>query len=977
MKTAVLVTCFCTLFLLAGTASAERGWFDYAGLVPHYGQHQIGSGGIGSLFIEHKVILRLETHQTPPKADMVEYVKDLWDRLGMDTKGKPEYNILAVYVNSTNELILGRSNECALPADVLTRIAENVSALIDAGKLKMAFDQLVILLSDEIRDRVDKPIECPLEGEDRVKDLLGKLESPDLDTVLVAIYELGEMGSAASSAVPALTKLLEDPEWRKRGGAAASLGDIGSETAIPALTKLLGDEEGLVRASAAKALARIGEPAIPTLIEVIKKNENEHARYAALESLGKMGPAASSAVQTLIEMLEDESRSDFWIHSIRLVEALGNIGSDQAIPALTKVLLEDFSDGDRMEAAKALGNIGSEQAIPALIKALGDEWLPVRHSAAHALGDIGPSEDPTIFSQEISALTKLLEHERDSMKHSLAEILGDMGSEQAIPALAKTLLNASLSSNTRRAAAVAIGEIGSPSPQAVSALIKALEDDEWVREAAVYSLLVIGAEVPSSTVPVLVGLLEDDWRTRRDAILVLGEMGPAAGPAVPALTEALGDRNNVVKAAAAYALGGIGPAAAPAVPELGRMLKNKSFENLDFLGLGSVHGIVVNALGNIGSNEAVSVLIEVLRDSGKGPIIKAAAIKSLGLIGSSAGEQAVTALIPFLKDSFLRKSAAIALGGIGPAAAPAVPGIIPMLEDPISLDSQIALEAITKIGEPAVPHLITALKDGNEKIREQAAHALTLIGEPAIPALKEAMKDPSLKDIVPGIMTDIGESSIPSLVLALKDPDEDARLAAAKALGSMGPKAKPAVPALVQALEDGSAGVRKQAALSLSYIRAKEAVPALVKTSAKDSDSAVREAASTSLERIGPATVSEVPALIVLLKESDLDTSLAATGALVKVGEPAVPSLVELLKDSVADVRIAAIETLAEIGSDTAKEALQKAATEDPDRDVREAAEEALNRMRKRVPMTVPAYPQFVWLVVFAGAVATAALVML
>ncbi len=73
---------------------------------------------------------------------------------------------------------------------------------------------------------------------------------------------LGDLGSAAGPAVPALTRTLADEDASVRQAAAQALGRIGpaSASAMPALTAALDDPDPGVRGSAADALAAIRGP---------------------------------------------------------------------------------------------------------------------------------------------------------------------------------------------------------------------------------------------------------------------------------------------------------------------------------------------------------------------------------------------------------------------------------------------------------------------------------------------------------------------------------------------------------------------------------------------------------------------------------------------------------------------------------------------------------------------------------------------
>jgi len=119
--------------------------------------------------------------------------------------------------------------------------------------------------------------------------------------------------------------------------------------------------------------------------------------------------------------------------------------------------------------------------------------------------------------------------------------------------------------------------------------------------------------------------------------------------------------------------------------------------------------------------------------------------------------------------------AAKRLIALGPAAAPAVPLLVPFLRDPLPLRRKLAINSLYAIGRastPAVPALVEALRDDTVSVREAAAETLGMLGAPA---------------------------GVPGLIEALSTTDDENRFLrrwAAWALGEIGPAAEPALPRL-------------------------------------------------------------------------------------------------------------------------------------------------------------------------------------
>ena len=208
-------------------------------------------------------------------------------------------------------------------------------------------------------------------------------------------------------------------------------------------------------------------------------------------------------------------------------------------------------------------------------------------------------------------------------------------------------------------------------------------------------------------------------------------------------------------------------------------------------------------------------------------------------------------------DSAVRASAADQLGLFGQSAADAIPQLIEALRDgyePVRLNAAYSLGTI---GEPAVPQLIETLGAEHGPTRRMAAYALAAVGAPAVPALSEAVQhtEDAVRIEATYALAQIGkpaETAIPALMQHTKDPADEVRRYIADAFGGIGPAAAPAVPALIDMLEnDEDKQARFEAALALAQIgpASSDAVPALAKA-LRDPDRYVRDNAIHALKRI-------------------------------------------------------------------------------------------------------------------------------
>jgi len=194
------------------------------------------------------------------------------------------------------------------------------------------------------------------------------------------------------------------------------------------------------------------------------------------------------------------------------------------------------------------------------------------------------------------------------------------------------------------------------------------------------------------------------------------------------------------------------------------------------------------------------------------------------------------------------------------------------------------------------------------------------------------------------------DEAVTLLTEALNAPDDDVRGLAVIALNEIGANAPAILPAMMGALADSAELVRKRAARVMGDLGL-SAVPALPHLTAglQDESKAVRLECASALGRIGPDAEPALPNLFMLLLEPDVRARTVVATAIRKVGSTAISYTLAMLLDHDPLLRERACDLLGQMGcmEDTVVEALLEACT-DNERDVRDAARHALDRLQQR-----------------------------
>ena len=630
-------------------------------------------------------------------------------------------------------------------------------------------------------------------GKVAVPQLISALESNDLPIQYEAAKALAAIGPDGKSATEALKQLLAADHELARYAAASALRQIvdGPDgELIERLRKLAADDESLaVRVAAARTAVTLAahgdaEMAAPVDLQVLIAGLASADNHTASDAMLGLATVGESATESIVPLLG----SDDAIAQANAANALAilGLGAHTAEPALLKALPSASADAQR-HLLRALAAVSThpENAVPPILAVLNsDAALGTKVAALHALGEFGPDARSAVAS-----VVELLNSDNPRVRLEAVETLGEIGpaAEQACPNLVAALQDADGLITIE--AANALSRIGTGAVEPLTSLLK---DPNY--------------EVLAAT--------------------ILGDIGPAAAPAVPNLVQLLDSDESDARRAALLAIAGIGPGASSAADKLLEILNGTN----EAARPGAAY-----ALARIGAQQATPALKKVLAETDD-ERLQLATAWALVMLNPEApeAEQAVPVLQKGLADPWelVRRECIVALAAIGPGAQSSAEALMGLLDDPdpqVRAEALIALPKVNADVQQLLPRLVQGLQDEDLQTRYASAFVLGHLGEQAklaVPPLKQMLNHRRDFDrvVAAWALVKIDPTpankhlAVPLLVAAIEHPAETVRQEAATTLGELGDSNQSILDALRRASEDPSPKVQQAAKASLKSL---------------------------------------------------------------------------------------------------------------------------------------------------------------
>ncbi|MCC7374976.1 MAG: HEAT repeat domain-containing protein [Verrucomicrobiales bacterium] len=481
--------------------------------------------------------------------------------------------------------------------------------------------------------------------------------------------------------------------------------------------------------------------------------------------------------------------------------------------------------------------------------------------------------------------------------------------------------------NVKREAAYQLSRMGREALAALPQLIKALEDDQQqVWFGAITALANLGPDAEPA-LPALQRELESWEPSRRDRqglqalYRTAAALGAVGQPALPSLTNDLVHARWHVRAGAAMALGYLRPPALETIPGLLGLLGDERAEARE---------AALETLVGFGG-PAVEPLVQVLK-SERPMVARRSAAEALGRIGPKASSalDAVRAALESDKETAVRVACVSALARLGGHGADVVPMLLAtwrQADPPVSAAAKRELLLVRPVRQVLMPKLLEELEHGDVQRRGQVAQLLRELGPDSAAAVPVLIR--FLRETPAGVAGDAdmiaavaatGEAGVKAALAEVERSPQGVQSTNHWVRSVLRRLDGTTVPALGEALSHASPVTRAMALQSLAALGpAARAVSRQVIGLLTDPAPEVRAQAWTAAAACGANPEVLLARFDDGLKDPDPEVRVAAIDGVARLGRgarSAVPKLVDLMNGSDPRLQIRAVRALADLGQE-------------------------------------------------------------
>lgn len=750
---------------------------------------------------------------------------------------------------------------------------------------------------------------------------------------------------------------------------------------VQQLADSLGSSTWMVRVNAAEILLDLGTVtniAVERRVKALAYTDGQNGRRTAREQLDELDLQHPIVVKTLVAVL-NTPHEDNWRERWCAAELLGRTGrcGEEAVPALCAALRENgFDSWIRSIAAISLGQLGyaKREAVDALVSTLEDKVAGCEAALSLIrLGVVAPTsplEDkviaalrsstqntvvglssPQISSYLIGLGTRVLAPliellaSGDDLQRAAAVALVQLGQSDSKVGIALVEATKHPHWMVRANSARILGELGQTSPEALNALVRALQNDAYlapdVAATAAKSLGLLGQATPEVMDGLLGGLRHFLGKIQQACSASIGYLGRTDSNAIPELLRAVQrSYSSFFLDRIVEALNGSGIACPQPVDGLIRAFDDDDQE---------LRWLAARLLGKLAQANPTALPPVIQSTRSESTLQRMLAVFALGISGTSDMD-AIQALSSALNDSdnAVRLQAAESLCQLGYGNTQVIQVLKDLLDtSDVGWCSEAAQALIQwRLADSKVVEVLLAqLSSGDTEARRCSAVILGELDEPVpvvLSALLTALNDDQSSVRMAGARS-LGQlmAASPEIIQGLKaalgDWDRDVRSAAAKSLGQIRPLTQESVRALETALNDRDWDVRLIAARSLAgYLETDPLAEGALRKAVTDKEEWVQEMAARTLGEAMEAAPDIVAALVEALNSQTLGVAVSATRTLEALGK-ITPTVTEMLAGALLDGSLKppemALKLLGDIGNPTPKAIralVQACSNEDP-----------------------------------------------